>query len=309
VTQELDGTQAAWSPDGRRLFTVTGHSDRMFGIAVWDEKGLAGWSVAPNPNFPAWNLDGRTIWFDVLREPPQDSWLYLANAEDLWSEERLKELVQRCRWEPPCMEKELRPPEKRMRGTHPAVSRNGDLAFVRYRKPPSGWTDDLWVLRKGAKEPVMLSADVFLAEWSPDGQLLAVTVNCERKTCLAVLDPRREGGPRRLAELQTEFREPSFSWSPDGKSIAFLRALPQPVRPGPPVPPGRHVPHDPPPPTAVARAWVATGEVVDVLVPKQPGCRYMTIAWSKGGLLTELRCPIPGDRLNANSEVLVYDLR
>ena len=307
LTQELDdGHEAAWSPAGSRLFTL---HEGEFGIALWDSTGFLGWAYAPGLDHAAWNPDGKTIWYSS--GSVKQATLAVADAKDLWTEERIRRLFQKCLGDPGCMQKELQPKSPQLPGSRPAISRDGDVAFVRYAESATSWTNQLWILGKGAAAPALIPSDfIDRLAWSPDGRWLAASVSREGAPDLEVIDLRRpEAGFRRLSAMATQFLELSLSWSPDGKSIAFLRALPPPPRYGALVPPGFHFPHDPPPPTAVARVSIASGEVADVLVPKRRDCSYTNVAWSKGGLLTELRCPAPADQIGDPTDVFVYDVQ
>jgi hypothetical protein len=303
LVRELDrGDEAVWSPDSRSLVTLDKYAD-LFGISLWNASGLAGVIRALKPEEAAWSPDGKTIWYNSGALDYAS--LFVANAKDVWSHERVRQLFEKCLGEPRCIEKEVPPLQPRGPGWRPAASRDGHIAFLRYRALAR--TNQLWLLRKGESEPVIIrSPDINRAVWSPDGRWLAAITSCEGRFCLEVLDLRHEEtGFRRLSELE----EATLSWSPDSRSIAFLRRLPPPEGVRPPARPGSHVPHDPPDRAALARVSISSGRVVDVLVPKQPHCTYQMVAWSKGGLLTHLRCYPPGAPAYGNNDLLVYDVQ
>ena len=96
LTQELDdGREAAWSPDGSRLFTL---HERGFGIAVWDSSGFLGWAYAPAPRHAAWSPDGKTIWYSSGLLEHAD--LFVADGQDLWTEQRIHKYFEKCLLEP-----------------------------------------------------------------------------------------------------------------------------------------------------------------------------------------------------------------
>lgn len=106
---------------------------------------------------------------------------------------------------------------------HPALSKDGKLAFVTYKGgPPELWGN---LEPDGAFRPLLPRdrwAGMELSDlaWSPDGRSLAfIAANARGCTDLFVLDTA-SGGVRRLTDGCHVNRAPS--WSPGGKRLAFV---------------------------------------------------------------------------------------
>src|SRR3982750_3284311 len=113
----------------------------------------------------------------------------------------------------------------------PAISPNGQ--WVAYTVREANWDDnnyhtEIWLADAKSGEPRDLTSNTKKSSpspaWSPDGSKLAFTTDRDDKRQIYVIDPRG-GEARKLTS--TEDGIGSFSWAPDGKSIAFSATEPK----------------------------------------------------------------------------------
>lgn len=290
VTKIPGANSPFWSPDGTRIGTVA--KDDVFGVIVWDARTgkRLGAIPAPNAEEAAWAPDGKSILFSGFF---MTSSIAAADALDLWTEPRIEALLRKCSlFDRECFLKEVPPPRRITDGFRPVISRDGHMAYLVY----SDQYNELWVRRAGRhfSEKMPGTTAVMRLAWSPDGRWLAVTVGCDGRSCVDVVDLRRRGhGSRRLAHAVRE-----FAWSPDSAHLAILRDIGNRKRPG--------IDLDR---LEVARVAIADGATETLLEPKGEWCTYQALAWAPGGLLVTHRCFPEGTSGAGDNELQVYEVR
>jgi hypothetical protein len=181
-----NGSEAAWSPNGRQLAVVAGAGAALH---VVDPDGRNRALVAFGPvSSPDWSPDGRSLLFERF------GWIHRIDADGT-DERRL------------------------VRGRSPASSPGGRrIAFVSDR----GGTDDLFAVRAaGGGLQQLTSAPTSETDpaWSPDGRRLAYVTDETGAPELALLDAANRA-PVRLTNDGAVAAAPA--WSPDGRRIAYV---------------------------------------------------------------------------------------
>ncbi len=189
---DIDDETPSWARDGRILFT----SDRAanLGVEMAASDGSARRVLAPSPhseNTVAWSADGTLLAFVSDRDGDDEIYVVAATGRGL------RQVTH----------------DQRFDDLDPAWSPEGNrLAFVREDEFGSEF---LYVMRSDGTRPRFLleGSDVCCADWSPDGQRIALALDGD----IVVVDA--DGTGRRLVSGGGSNSSPS--WSPDGRSIVF----------------------------------------------------------------------------------------
>ena len=197
-----DGFLGVWSPDGQRIAFVGNFCDETqdyLGVVKTDGTDLVKITdiVDALQVGHAWSPDGRSLAFSA---PDEEGVLQIFLA-DVEGGTRVK-LTDG--------------PSPKMR---PAWSADGALlSFAALEGEEPGAEPTYWVVPKEGRDVTPLPVGISNLAWSPQARQLAFTGGGE----LQVLDLEEGGEPTALARLG-ESDEVDFHWSPDGRSIAFIK--------------------------------------------------------------------------------------
>ena len=182
----VNGSGAAWSPDGRRIAVVTGAGAAL---RVVDPNGRYGAIVALGPVSSAdWSPDAKKLVFERF------GWIHVVDADGT-DERRIA------------------------RGTSPAWSPGGRrIAFVSDR---SG-TDDVYAVRAtggGLQQLTSGAGNESDPAWSPNGKRLAYVTDESGMPEIGLIDV----ASRKVSALTADgVMAASPAWSPDGRRIAYV---------------------------------------------------------------------------------------
>jgi eukaryotic-like serine/threonine-protein kinase len=111
---------------------------------------------------------------------------------------------------------------------HPRISPNGERIAVNIANV-SGTQRDIWLyeLARGVRTRFTLSQSADYAVWSPDGSRIVFSSGYRDRPGLFVKSPSGTGGEQLL--LDTPGVEVPWSWSPDGRYIAYMQHGPMQV--------------------------------------------------------------------------------
>lgn len=181
----VNGSSAAWSPNGRQLAVVAGDGAALHVVDA-DGRNRALLAFGPVAS-PDWSPDGRSLTFERF------GWIHRIDADGT-DERRLA------------------------RGRSPAWSPGGvRIAFVSDR----GGTDDLFALRASGGGLTQLTSGLGSEtdpSWAPSGRRLAYVTDEAGVPEVALLDV----ASRAIAPLTSDRAIASGpGWSPDGRRIAY----------------------------------------------------------------------------------------
>ena len=182
----VNGSGAAWSPDGRRIAVVTGAGAAL---RVVDPDGRYGAIVALGPvSSPDWSPDARKLVFERF------GWIHVVDGDGT-DERRIA------------------------RGTSPAWSPGGRrIAFVSDRNG----TDDVYAVRAaggGLQQLTSGAGNESDPAWSPNGKRLAFVADETGTAEIGIL----EVASRKVSALTADrVMAASPAWSPDGRRIAYV---------------------------------------------------------------------------------------
>ena len=182
----VEGSSAAWSPDGRRIAVVAG-DDAALHVVDADGRFRAPVAFGPVAS-PDWSPDGRKLVFERF------GWIHTIEADGT-DERRI------------------------VRGRSPAWSPGGRrIAFVSDR----GGTDDLYALRAvggGLQQLTSGLGNESDPAWAPNGKRLAFVTDEAGAPEIGLLDATT----RRITPLSADLAVAAApTWSPDGKRIAYV---------------------------------------------------------------------------------------
>jgi len=229
-----NGSLPAWSPDGRKIVFV--------GLRVVNADG-SGLQRLTRGSLPAWSPDGQRIAFTGLHEPG----LYVINADGS-GEQKLTGTGGRPFWSPDGRKIAFTTRQPRNFRNFDIYVMNADgsgrrhLARTTYASNPAWSPDgrqiafvrgyDIWVMNADGSEQRRLTsggARDLAPSWSPDGRTIAFDRRVGRgssgqqgrnASSYEIYVMNADGsGQRRLAPGAVPL------WSPDGKKIAYSRAL------------------------------------------------------------------------------------
>jgi Tol biopolymer transport system component len=195
-------SSAAWSPDGTRLVFSGGENEGLYVVDLRDRRRgtLLRRSLTSTP---AWSPDGK--WIAFVRQIGYGPVEVYAVHPDGSGLRRLTGYA----------------PEGRL-----AWSRDGRLAFVGTRGSSEVAHLVVVDVRRRLVDvmPPRLGGGGTVA-WSPDGRRIAYAATTGRSEASAIYTVDAEGGGRRrLTPSQPPYDDASPVWSPDGKSLLFMRA-------------------------------------------------------------------------------------
>ncbi len=182
----VDGSAAAWSPDGRRIAVVAGEGAALH---VVDPDGRFRALLALGPvSGPDWSPDGRKLVFERF------GWIHTIDADGT-DERRIAQ------------------------GRSPAWSPGGRrIAFVSDR----AGNDDIYAVRATGGGVKQLSSGLGNENdpaWSPNGRRIAYVTDETGAAEIGLLD----GATQKVGALTSDRSVASMpAWSPDGKRIAYV---------------------------------------------------------------------------------------
>lgn len=191
-----EGTEPAWSPDGRRIvfssFSAEGTSAiHVASVASGRTRTLI---RAPRPEYVAnatWSPDGMWILFERGQEEPYAPELYLVRPDG----------------------RDLR---RLAAGSQPSWSRDGRIAFM--LRKVQGADAELYVMSSNGSGKRRVATKATNPNWSPDGKRIAFVRLIGQQ--LDIYTIRADGSrQRRLTHVAAHDLNPE--WSPDGRKIAF----------------------------------------------------------------------------------------
>lgn len=192
------GSDAAWSPDGRRLAVVALHEQGTV-IDVMDADGSNVQTLSDGPdNSPAWSPDGAWIAFSSNRDGHDEIYLMRSDGSD----ERRLTISSDSNW-------------------HPSWSPDG--ATIAYTSYVDGHEQLMLMDSDGANQRRLRVSDQaeFTPVWSPDGTQLAFVGSIDFGNLQIHIMNADGSNVRNLSN--NEFSEYDPAWSPDGTTIAFTR--------------------------------------------------------------------------------------
>jgi len=197
---ERDHSEAAWSPDGRRICYTDTHNLWIVPLGGTGARQLT--SENAGDREPVWSSDGRFVVFRSDREGTRALWRI---AADGGSPQRLTVGTG---------------PER-----HPSISMDGSK-FV-YSTFANDADIVLLDIRRGTKELVKSLVYDAAPSFSPDGSALVFTSSRRGGRDDLWTQPMSEGkltgAPRPLTDLSGSVNTPAYS--PDGKWVAFKREV------------------------------------------------------------------------------------
>lgn len=233
-----------WSPDGKVLrFTILdpiAHTQSLWEMDATSRKPkplLANWSKPANECCGTWTSDGKYYIFQSSHDGNTDLWQYNGGSAPTKitngpldfqapvaarNGHRIFFLGLDSRSELQRFDAGRREflPERAFLANASRVTYSRDAQWV-------AWTDPqgrLWRARADGTEKIQLtpeSMQVFLAQWSPDGQQLALMARQPGKAWQLYAIQADGGSPTALLQENRNAGDPS--WSADGKTLVFGR--------------------------------------------------------------------------------------